>query len=86
MSGNNSRYSTARNKAHIFPSALQVHALWVSQNILDRMVPLPDTVAGGKIVRDEAGHPTGIMLDNAMDLVSEYTIRLTHAFPVEFRH
>lgn len=51
--------------------ASQVHALWVSQNILDRMSPLPDTVAGGKIVRDEAGAPTGILLDNAMDLVSK---------------
>lgn len=35
------------------------------------MGDLPASVPGGKIVRDADGAATGIMLDNAMGLVSE---------------
>lgn len=35
------------------------HALWVNGKVLEEMFPLPDTVEGGFIIRDEAGNPTG---------------------------
>lgn len=35
------------------------HALWVNGKVLEEMMPLPDTVEGGFIIRDEAGNPTG---------------------------
>ena len=48
-----------------------VHALWVNQLALraaaiDARTPDPE---GGRIARDEAGKPTGILVDNAMRLV-----------------
>ncbi|RDX40454.1 hypothetical protein OH76DRAFT_1490256 [Lentinus brumalis] len=45
------------------------HALWVSHAVLQAMDPIPDAVEGGVIVRDSAGRPTGVFLDNAQDLV-----------------
>jgi predicted amidohydrolase YtcJ len=49
------------------------HATWVNQNVLTlaritRDTPDPD---GGKILRDENGNPTGILLDNAETLIQE---------------
>ena len=35
------------------------HALWVSKKILDAMIPIPDHVDGGAIIRDEDGNPSG---------------------------
>lgn len=57
------------------PVALQshdMHALWVNAEALrragiDRDTPDPD---GGRIVRDEAGEPTGLLLETAGALVS----------------
>ncbi|KDE05903.1 hypothetical protein MVLG_03716 [Microbotryum lychnidis-dioicae p1A1 Lamole] len=49
---------------------IDVHALWVSQTILDRMGSLPEHVTGGLVVRASDGSPTGIFLDNAMALVA----------------
>ncbi|RXK39578.1 hypothetical protein M231_03080 [Tremella mesenterica] len=49
---------------------IDVHAEWVSQAVLDLMGPLPDHVEGGQIIRDAQGSPTGIFLDNAIDLVN----------------
>ncbi|EIW68565.1 hypothetical protein TREMEDRAFT_13762, partial [Tremella mesenterica DSM 1558] len=49
---------------------IDVHAEWVSQSVLDLMGPLPDHVEGGQIVRDAQGNPTGVFLDNAIDLVN----------------
>ena len=48
------------------------HAAWVNRTALDlcgidRDTPDPD---GGRIVRDEDGEPTGVFIDNAMNLVS----------------
>jgi predicted amidohydrolase YtcJ len=45
------------------------HALWVSKRILNAMLPVPDHVDGGFIVRDENGNPSGVFLDKAQDLV-----------------
>lgn len=46
------------------------HALWVSQKILDKMLPfIPDHIEGGVIARDENGNPSGVFLDKAQDLV-----------------
>jgi predicted amidohydrolase YtcJ len=47
------------------------HAVWVNGTVLQlakitRATPDPD---GGKIVRDKAGNPTGVFVDNAVDMV-----------------
>ena len=35
------------------------HAQWVSKAMLEKMLPLPEEVDGGIIVRDQDGNPTG---------------------------
>ncbi len=50
------------------------HAAWVNSKALeiagiDHSTPDP---RGGMIIRDSAGYPTGILLDNAMQLVNEH--------------
>ncbi|KAF8583423.1 hypothetical protein K439DRAFT_1661297 [Ramaria rubella] len=45
------------------------HAAWVSPAVLKLMHPLPKSVEGGDIIRDETGLPTGIFVDNAMTLI-----------------
>ncbi|KAJ7209692.1 amidohydrolase family-domain-containing protein [Mycena pura] len=52
-------------------SRVDGHAAWVSERVLELMAPLPpdSEVEGGSIVRDGAGQPTGIFLDNAMTLI-----------------
>ncbi|EJD04927.1 uncharacterized protein FOMMEDRAFT_105127 [Fomitiporia mediterranea MF3/22] len=45
------------------------HAVWVSQKVIDEAGNLPQDVQGGLIVRDENGSPTGIFVDNAMDII-----------------
>ncbi|MEK9136754.1 MAG: amidohydrolase, partial [Bacteroidota bacterium] len=47
------------------------HAVWVSSKVLElaaitKATPDPD---GGKIIRDRMGNPTGVFIDNAIDLV-----------------
>jgi len=47
------------------------HAVWLNQKALDlagisKQTPDPD---GGKIVRDDQGNPTGVLIDNAIDFV-----------------
>ncbi|KFA90901.1 amidohydrolase [Archangium violaceum] len=48
------------------------HALWVNGEALRRAKITKDTPdpAGGRILRDANGEPTGILVDNAMDLVN----------------
>ncbi len=48
------------------------HAAWVSSRALALAGIGRDTAdpAGGRIVRDEKGEPTGVLVDNAIDLVS----------------
>lgn len=47
------------------------HALWVNQEVLDKAGINKDTVSpeGGEIIKDSDGNPTGILVDNAMNLV-----------------
>jgi predicted amidohydrolase YtcJ len=49
------------------------HAIWVNRAALDRCGIARDTPdpPGGRIVRDDAGEPTGILVDNAELLVTE---------------
>ena len=48
---------------------VDVHAVWLNGAALARLGTLPSTVPGGEIIRDAAGEPTGILMDDAMDLV-----------------
>lgn len=48
---------------------IDAHASWVSNRVLQLAAPLPENVDGGLIIRDKHGKPTGIFVDNAMDLV-----------------
>ena len=47
------------------------HALWVNQKALELAKVSRNTAEpeGGKIVRDESGNPTGVFIDNAIDLI-----------------
>jgi predicted amidohydrolase YtcJ len=47
------------------------HASWASNAVLSKLNNLPDEVYGGLIVRDKAGNPTGVFIDNAMDLIDK---------------
>ncbi|PPQ99746.1 hypothetical protein CVT24_009729 [Panaeolus cyanescens] len=47
------------------------HALWVSSKAIEKSLPFPEEVEGGVIVRDQAGNPTGVLLDNAQELLKQ---------------
>jgi predicted amidohydrolase YtcJ len=56
----------------VYLDSLDVHAAWVNSAALalaqiDRATPDP---FGGRIVRDAAGEPTGLLLERAVDLVA----------------
>ncbi|SEM63870.1 hypothetical protein SAMN05444354_12034 [Stigmatella aurantiaca] len=57
------------------------HAFWVNGEALRRAGIGRGTVDpdGGRIVRDAAGEPTGVLIDNAMDLVSAVLPEPTNA-------
>lgn len=60
-------------------SAKSGHALWVNSRALELAgitASTPDP-AGGQIVRDERGQPTGILLEDAMDLIGKVRPALT---------
>ncbi|KAG9121846.1 hypothetical protein FRC07_002027 [Ceratobasidium sp. 392] len=61
-----------------------VHAYWVSNEVIRRLGPLPEKVDGGEIVRDAQGKPTGIFLDNAMLLIEEAKPQWTDAQRLRF--
>ncbi|KAG1736242.1 hypothetical protein EDB19DRAFT_1722436, partial [Suillus lakei] len=52
-----------------FLARIDVHASSVSNRVLQLIAPLPENIDGGLIIRDEHGKPTGISIDNAMDLI-----------------
>ncbi|KIJ18971.1 hypothetical protein PAXINDRAFT_161293 [Paxillus involutus ATCC 200175] len=46
------------------------HALWISKKVIGLSAPFPEgDVEGGVTFRDALGNPTGVLLDNAQDLV-----------------
>jgi predicted amidohydrolase YtcJ len=55
----------------VFASRVDGHAAWVSGEALKRARITKDTKdpPGGRIVRDQNGEPTGVLVDNAMELV-----------------
>lgn len=55
------------------------HALWVNSKVLELAGINQDSVApdGGEIIKDEKGHPTGVLIDNAMDLVYSIMPKIT---------
>jgi predicted amidohydrolase YtcJ len=56
----------------VFLSRVDGHAAWVSSEALKRAGITRGTKdpPGGRILRDAAGEPTGVLIDNAIDLVS----------------
>lgn len=52
-------------------SRIDGHAIWVNQKVLDiaHITAQTPDIDGGKIYRDRAGNPTGVLVDNAIDLV-----------------
>ena len=50
-------------------SRIDGHARWVSPAVLHQMSDLPENIDGGLIVRDKQGNPTGIFVDNAINLI-----------------
>lgn len=62
----------ARPGVPVFLSRVDGHAAWVSSAALARAGITRDTKdpPGGRIVRDSSGEPTGVLIDNAIDLVS----------------
>lgn len=58
----------------IYLARVDGHAAWINKKAMEiaeitKQVPDP---AGGKIVRDGSGNPTGVFVDNAMALVSKF--------------
>lgn len=62
---------------------IDVHALWVSKSVIQEVedsLPtgkLPKEVEGGLILKDQDGKPTGIFIDNAMNLIIDVQPRLS---------
>ena len=56
----------------VWLSRIDGHAVWVNSVVLEMAGIDEQTVdpAGGELIRDEQGRPTGIFVDNAIDLVS----------------
>ena len=55
----------------VYLARVDGHAVWVNKNVLElagvtSRTPDPD---GGKIVRDGSGNPTGVFVDNAVEIV-----------------
>jgi len=56
----------------VWLSRIDGHAVWVNSRVLEMAGITGETPdpPGGELIRDEQGHPTGIFIDNAIDLVS----------------
>lgn len=47
------------------------HALWVSAEAMQGSLPFPDEVDGGVVLKDGNGNPSGLLLDNAQELLKQ---------------
>jgi predicted amidohydrolase YtcJ len=65
----------------VFLRRIDGHAVWVNTQALRLANILADTPDpdGGQILRDKEGQPTGILIDNAMDLLEEHIPAATRA-------
>ena len=63
----------ASGRRPVFLRRIDGHAGWANSEALLRAGINPRTpeVAGGRILRDERGEPTGVLIDNAMSLVEQ---------------
>lgn len=73
------KFPTAKDLDERFPDVpisldrIDYHAVWVNSCALKIIGELPSKDPdGGKIVRDEDGNPTGIFIDNAMEIVDAH--------------
>ena len=59
-------------KTPVFLSRIDGHAAWVNSEALRRagITAATKDPPGGRIVRDEKGEPTGVLIDNAIDAVA----------------
>ncbi len=59
-------------KSPVFLSRVDGHAAWVNSEALRRagITAATKDPPGGRILRDERGEPTGVLIDNAMDAVA----------------
>jgi predicted amidohydrolase YtcJ len=66
----------------VFLRRVDGHAVWVNRKALELCGVTRDSAdpEGGRIVRDADGNPTGILIDNAVDLVS---VRIPDPTPYE---
>ncbi len=57
----------------VYLTAKSLHAAWVNSAALKRanITGFTTDPQGGRIARDEVGHPTGILFETAMDLIAE---------------
>lgn len=65
----------------VFLSRVDGHAAWVNGEALRRagITAATKDPAGGRILRDERGEPTGVLVDNAIDLVAAKMPKPTEA-------
>lgn len=59
---------------------IDVHALWVSKSVIEELESsgdIPDSIPGGLVLKDSNGKPTGIFVDNAMNLVLEISPKIS---------
>lgn len=73
------KFPTTKDLDERFPDVpicltrIDYHAIWTNSCAISRVGELPSNDPdGGKIVRDENGNPTGIFIDNAMDLIESH--------------
>ncbi|WP_133467917.1 amidohydrolase [Paraglaciecola marina] len=62
-------------------SRVDGHATWVNSKALEIADITKDTLdpPGGKIIRDANGNPTGVLIDNAIDLLYEHLPKISEA-------
>ncbi|KAJ1569968.1 hypothetical protein HK096_008103, partial [Nowakowskiella sp. JEL0078] len=65
------------SKFHISLSRIDYHALWVNSKVIQalNLPPNPKPIEGGKIITGSEGNPTGIFMDNAIQLITIYPER-----------